>query len=114
MPRVLADCSSRIVRYQRRRPEETVYHRIVREHLETMLAEAREVSDSGAGLPFFVERELRAYVDCGDLSRGFLQVRCDGCGDELLVGFSCKSRAAWPSQSVHRRAIASTRRTPCV
>ena len=88
--------------YKRREPGSTVFHGIVREHLETMLAEARASSDSGAGLPFFVERELRAYIDCGDLSRGFLRVRCDDCGDELLVGFSCKGRAACPSCATRR------------
>ena len=44
--------------YVRRRPEDTVLHRVVREHLETFLAEAR-LRGGGEGLPAFVERELR-------------------------------------------------------
>lgn len=53
-------CLSLAWRYKRRESDKTLFHCIVREHLETMLAEARESSESGAGLPFFVERELRA------------------------------------------------------
>jgi hypothetical protein len=26
-----------------------------------------------------------AGLECGDLTRGFLRVHCDGCGDDLLV-----------------------------
>jgi hypothetical protein len=49
--------------YHRREPEKTIFYGAVRDHLETMLAEARALSDSGAGLPFFVEREFRALTD---------------------------------------------------
>ena len=38
-----------------------------------------------------VERELRAYLDCGILARGFARVRCSDCGFERLVAFSCKA-----------------------
>jgi exonuclease VII large subunit len=31
-----------------------------------------------------VERDLRAYLDCGILARGFARVRCPGCGFERL------------------------------
>jgi len=51
--------------YRRRDPEKTLLHRVVRERLETFLAAARERSAHGRGLPAFVERELRAYIDCG-------------------------------------------------
>ena len=44
--------------YVRRRPEDTVLHQVVREHLETFLAEAR-LRGGGEGVPHFVERELR-------------------------------------------------------
>ena len=54
----------------RRQPERGVLQRVVREHLETFLAEARQRSD-GAGLPRFVERELRAFLGCGVMASGF-------------------------------------------
>lgn len=47
-------------RYQPRSPEGTVLHRVVRENLEAFLAEARERSEHGFGLPRFVEQEFRS------------------------------------------------------
>jgi hypothetical protein len=74
--------------YVRRRPEDTVLHRLVREHLETFLAEAR-LRGGGEGLPIFVEREFREFLSCGVLARGFARFRCTDCGREILVAFSC-------------------------
>jgi hypothetical protein len=68
----------------------------VREHLETFLAEAR-LRGGGEGLPRFVERELREFVTCGSMTRGFARFRCSGCKRELLVAFSCKGRGFCPS-----------------
>jgi hypothetical protein len=64
---------------------------VVREHLETFLAEAR-LRGGGEGLPRFVERELREFVTCGAMARGFARFRCSGCEREILVAFSCKGR----------------------
>jgi hypothetical protein len=75
----------------RRQPEQSVLHRVVREHLETFLAEARE-RGGGQGLPRFVERELREFLTCGLMARGFARFRCSGCARESLVAFSCKGR----------------------
>jgi hypothetical protein len=63
-------------------------HQVVREHLETFLAEAR-LRGGGEGLPRFVERELREFLTCGVMARGFARFRCDGCAREMLVAFSC-------------------------
>ena len=52
--------------YVRRQPEPTILHRVVREHLETFLAEAR--LRGGEGLPRFVERELCEFLTCGVLT----------------------------------------------
>jgi hypothetical protein len=73
----------------------------VRERLETFLAAARERSAHGRGLPAFVEHELRAYIDCGSLARGFGRVRCPTCGFERLVAFSCKGSVC-PSCATRR------------
>ena len=48
-------------------------------------------------MPRFVERELRSFLDCGILARGFLRVHCDVCRLDRLVAFSCKGRAFCPS-----------------
>jgi len=78
--------------YRRREPEKTALYALVREHLETLLDEARRGNDSGDGYPAFIEREFRHYLHCGLLSRGFARLRCPSCGFERLVAFSCKGR----------------------
>ncbi len=80
----------------RRRPEDTVLYQVVRAHLETFLAEVR-LRSGGDGLPRFVERELREYLTCGVMARGFARFRCRSCARELLVAFSCKGRGFCPS-----------------
>jgi transposase-like zinc-binding protein len=80
----------------------TVFHRVLREHLETFLAEAR--AGNGDGLPRFVERELREFLACGVLARGFARLRCDACKAEMLVAFSCKGRGFCPSCCGRRMA----------
>jgi hypothetical protein len=73
---------------ERRHPERGVLQRVVGAHLETFLAEAR-ARGGGAGLPRFVERELRAFLGCGVMASGFARFRCAGCAREILVAFSC-------------------------
>ena len=62
----------------------------------------RDLSGRGArrreGLPRFVERELREFLTCGVMARGFARFRCDGCAREILVAFSCRSRGAKATQ----------------
>lgn len=83
--------------YARRRPDKTVLYGLVREHAETLFAEARDRSVGGYGYPAHVENEFRRYIECGILARGFMRVHCAGCGRDELVAFSCKGRAVCPS-----------------
>ena len=55
--------------YRRREPEGTVLYRVLEEHLDGFLRSI-EADESRAALPGFVIRELRAFLDCGRLSRG--------------------------------------------
>ena len=87
--------------YRRREPEKTLLHQVVRGRLEPFLASVREQSATGRGLPSHVERDLRAYLDCGILGRGFARIRCPDCGFERLVAFSCKARSC-PSCNARR------------
>jgi hypothetical protein len=84
--------------YRRRDVEATVLHQVVRENLATFLEEAQE----HGGLPGHVEKELFDYLGCGVLANGFSRVRCQACGDELLVAFSCKRRGVCPSCNSRR------------
>jgi len=82
-------------------PKRPLLHEVIREQLEPFLARTR-----GQGTPVarFVEREIRAYLECGVLAHGFLRVHCDACGHDRLVAFSCKGRGFCPSCGGRRMA----------
>jgi hypothetical protein len=64
---------------------------------------AREVT-----LPARVHAEVRRYLGCGQLARGFVQVQCDDCHASRLVAFSCKGRGWCPSCAAKRALESST------
>jgi hypothetical protein len=43
-------------------------------------------------LPAYVVRELKRYVGCGLLDRGFSRLKFKSCGADMLLAFSCKAR----------------------
>ena len=59
-------------------------HRAVRDSVETFLADARERSEHGFGVPRFVEEELRGFLRCGVLAYGFARVRWYAAGEPRL------------------------------
>jgi hypothetical protein len=83
--------------YVRREPEQTVLFQVVNGHLDAFARDVR-------GLPAFARAELERYLRCGVLAHGFARVRCDGCGFERLVAFSCKGRGVCPSCGARRMA----------
>ena len=80
--------------YRRRKPELSVLHQAVRQGWPKV-AEAMR-------LPPRVHEEVRRYLACGDLRRGFSVARCDDCRESVLIAFSCKSRAWCPSCGARR------------
>lgn len=52
-------------------------HRVLSRHLGPFLEQSG--TDEGRGVPRFVERELRRFLACGDIRRGFARVHCDDC-----------------------------------
>jgi hypothetical protein len=88
--------------HRRREPEKTALWQLVARELEPLLSSLREGRPDGSGLPRYIEHELRGYLDCGILERGFARVRCGECGDELLVAFSCRGRGVCPSCTARR------------
>ena len=89
--------------YEPRDPTSSILHGIVRDHFETFRAHAASLRD-GEGLPHFVEREFRDYLQCGWLAGGFARFRCAACGLDRLVPFSCKGRGFCPSCGGRRMA----------
>jgi ribosomal protein S27E len=45
----------------------------------------------------YVMHVIQRYLDCGDLRFGFARVKCEDCGHEYLLAFSCKRRHFCPS-----------------
>ena len=78
-----------------RRPTETVLYGLVRQHLESFLAHAREHYE--AGCPGTSSRSCARTSSVGCFSEGFTRCHCDTCGHDLLVAFSCHGRTICPS-----------------
>ncbi len=89
-------------RYQRRRPERTLWYRIVQSHLETWLELAS--GEDGESPPSYVERTFRRYLECGILAHGFARAYCDECQHDFLIAYSCKCRGVCPSCNTRRMA----------
>ena len=90
--------------YSPRHPRDTLLHQIISEELETFLVSQQE---RDRPVPFFVEQEFRSFLDCGLLERGFLRLRCESCGHDRLVPFSCKRRVWCPSCAGRRMSGAN-------
>ena len=88
-------------KYSPHDPTQTPLYKVIAEHLESFLAEARE--QYAGGLPAYVEKEFRAYLDCGLPSRGFARAVCNRCGRSLIRAFSCKKRGPVCSSCGARR-----------
>jgi Transposase zinc-binding domain/Putative transposase len=86
--------------YARRRPEETLLHRVVSQHWQAF----RERAEHAGGLPDFVVDEVQEYLRCGILEHGVVHLACRRCGHALVVGFSCKRRGFCPSCTGRRIA----------
>ena len=85
------------------------------EHFETWLKLASAGQFDGRGdhhtPPTYVEKAFRKYLECGIFALGFARVRCDDCGDDFLVAFSCKGRGVCPSCNTRRMAEAAAHLT---
>jgi hypothetical protein len=51
-------------------------------------------------------REAEAFLQCGQLRYGFVEVSCEACHEVRLVAFSCKGRG-WCPSCTNRRAVES-------
>ncbi|PYS37196.1 MAG: hypothetical protein DMG14_22130 [Acidobacteria bacterium] len=84
---------------------------MVAEQLETFLTRQQE---RDRPVPQFVEREFRSFLDCGILARGFLRLRCESCGHDRLLAFSCKRRIWCPSCAGRRMADTAAHLVPAL
>ncbi len=76
--------------YCPRNPAESILYRVLGAELENFLERQRLRERH---VPQFVERELRSFLDCGIMARGFLRIHCDHL-HRGYVGRSLKHQAA--------------------
>ena len=94
--------------YNPRHPERTLLYQTVAEHYETWLDLASAGQFDGQGdrrtpKPF-VRKAFAKYLECGIFAHGFARARCDDCGHDYFVAFSCKGRGVCPSCTTRRMA----------
>jgi len=73
-----------------RNPKASAYYRCVEDHFEQVetVWDDRYQSRFGFWRPYVTD-VIRRYLDCGDLHFGFVRVKCEDCGHEYLLVYSC-------------------------
>jgi len=108
LPGAHATASAKPKLYNPRHPERTLLYRIIAEHFETWLELASAGQFDGQGDPHtpraYVRQAFRKYLECGIFAHGFARARCDDCGHDFFVAFSCKGRGVCPSCNTRRMA----------
>ena len=94
--------------YNPRHPECTLLYQTVAEHYQTWLDLASAGQFDGQGdrrtpKPH-VRKAFAKYLECGIFAHGFARARCDDCGHDYFVAFSCKGRGVCPSCTTRRMA----------
>ena len=76
--------------YQPRNPKASGYYRCVEDHFDQLDAVWDDLYQSCFGFwrPYVMD-VIHRYLDCGDLHLGFARVKCEDCGHEYLLAFSC-------------------------
>jgi hypothetical protein len=79
-------------------------YQVVQHNLESWLAQLRETDPDNDPIPWYVEQDFRRYLDCGLLCCGFARARCQACGHNFLLAFSCSTRGVCPSCTTRHMA----------
>ena len=94
--------------YNARHPEKTLLYRIIANDFETWRALASAGQFDGQGdhhtPSAYVTKAFHKYLQCGIFAHGFARARCDDCGHDFFVAFSCKGRGVCPSCNSRRMA----------
>jgi hypothetical protein len=79
--------------YKLRNPKDSPFYNFVENHFEKLetIWDDLYAPRYGFWRPYITDVIYR-YLDCGDLQCGFARIRCDNCGHEYLLAFSCKRR----------------------
>ena len=92
--------------YNPRHPERTLLYQTIAEHFETWHALASAGQFDGQGDHHtpkpYVRQAFRKYLECGIFAHGFARARCDDCGHDYFVAYSCKGWGVCPSCNTRR------------
>ena len=84
--------------YRPRNPRHSGYYRCFEDHFERFEQVYEERFERQYGFfRSYVRKVIYRYLDCGDPHNGFARVKCNNCGHEYLLAFSCKRRHFCPS-----------------
>lgn len=84
--------------YRQRDPQNTAYYQCIEDHFETFDQVYEDRFERQYGFfRSYVRQVIYRYLDCGVLKNVFARIRCQDCGHEFLLAFSCKRRHFCPS-----------------
>ncbi len=77
--------------YSRRHPEKTDYYRIIEANFDKFERSYPDLFEEKHGyLRAEVMKAIYAFLECGIPENGVARVRCNDCGDDFFVSFSCR------------------------
>lgn len=92
--------------YNPRKPRSSPLFALLDKYWDRFVRSYGEVFECKFGpMRRIVEQTGDKFLKCGILDFGFARIRCPDCGDEFLVGYSCKCRNFCPSCSRKRQLI---------
>ncbi len=84
--------------YRQREYQNSPYYRCVEDHFEAFEHVYKERFERRYGFfRSYVKQVIYRYLGCVVLKNGLARVRCEDCGHEYLLAFSCKRRHFCPS-----------------
>ena len=77
--------------YNRRHPERTDYYRIIESSFDEFERSYSDQFEEKYGyLRTEVMKAVYSFLDCGITENGMARVRCDECGHDFFVAYSCR------------------------
>ena len=84
--------------YRPRKPHLSPFYQCVQDYWEVLEDQWEERFRKRFGfLRSHLKQVMFNFLQCGDVHAGFARIRCDTCGNEYLLAFSCKGRHFCPS-----------------
>lgn len=82
--------------YSPRDPRSGLLYQTVQQNFSKFV-QAQAAKDGEKQIPEYIEKEFEAYLKCGILEHGFIQLECKKCQVVHRVALSCKRRGFCPS-----------------